>query len=84
MLNQSLNRLQKQHITVTYTQQALAAVSRQGHDPTYGVRPMRRYLRQALENPAAELLLNGQLCPGSGLVVDAEGEKLTLTVQAPT
>ena len=84
MLNQSLKRLQKQHITVTYTQQALAAVSRQGHDPTYGVRPMRRYLRQALENPAAELLLNGQLCPGSGLTVDAEGEKLTLTVQAPT
>ena len=84
MLNQSLKRLQKQHITVTYTQQALAAVSRQGHDSTYGVRPMRRYLRQALENPAAELLLNGQLCPGSGLTVDAEGENLTLTVQAPT
>ena len=84
MLNQSLKRLQKQHITVTYTQQALAAVSRQGPDSTYGVRPMRRYLRQALENPAAELLLNGQLCPGSGLTVDAEGENLTLTVQAPT
>ena len=84
MLNQSLKRLQKQHITVTYTQQALATVTQQGHDPTYGVRPMRRYLRQALENPAAELLLNGQLCPGSGLTVDAEGGKLTLTVKAPT
>ena len=84
MLNQSLKRLQKQHITVTYTQQALATVTQQGHDPTYGVRPMRRYLRQALENPAAELLLNGQLCPGSGLIVDAEGGKLTLTVKAPT
>ena len=84
MLNQSLNRLQKQHITVTYTQQALATVTQQGHDPTYGVRPMRRYLRQALENPAAELLLEGRLCPGSGLVVDAEGGKLTLSVKAPT
>ena len=84
MLNQSLKRLQKQHITVTYTQQALATVTQQGHDPTYGVRPMRRYLRQALENPAAELLLEGRLCPGSGLTVDAEGENLTLTVKAPT
>lgn len=84
MLNQSLNRLQKQHITVTYTQQALATVTQQGHDPTYGVRPMRRYLRQALENPAAELLLEGRLCPGSGLTVDAEGGKLTLSVKAPT
>ena len=84
MLNQSLKRLQKQHITVTYTQQALATVTQQGHDPTYGVRPMRRYLRQALENPAAELLLEGRLCPGSGLIVDAEGGKLTLTVKAPT
>ena len=69
---------------MTYTQQALTAVTRQGQDPTYGVRPMRRYLRQALENPAAELLLNGQLYPGSELTVDAEGEKLTLTVKAPT
>lgn len=84
MLNQSRKRLQKRHITVTYTQQALTAVTRQGQDPTYGVRPMRRYLRQALENPAAELLLNGQLYPGSELTVDAEGEKLTLTVKAPT
>lgn len=84
MLNQSLKRLQKQHITVTYTQQALATVTQQGHDPTYGVRPMRRYLRQALENPAAELLLEGRLCPGSGLVVDAEGGELTLSVKAPT
>ena len=84
MLNQSRKRLQKQHITVTYTQQALATVTQQGHDPTYGVRPMRRYLRQALENPAAELLLEGRLCPGSGLVVDAEGGELTLSVKAPT
>lgn len=84
MLNQSLKRLGKQHIAVTYTQQALTTVAQQGHDPTYGVRPMRRYLRQELENPAAELLLQGQLCPGSQLTVDAEGERLTLKVKAPT
>lgn len=57
MLNRSLQRLRDQAISVQYTTAALEAVAQFGHDPAYGVRPMRRYLRRELENPAAELLL---------------------------
>ncbi|MCD8367836.1 MAG: hypothetical protein LUC48_07420, partial [Clostridiales bacterium] len=49
------------------------------HDPVFGVRPMRRYLRQHLENPASELLLSHSLGRGDTLRVTAEGEALVLT-----
>ena len=83
MLDRSLQRLKNQGITVQYTDVALDTVAQFGHDPAYGVRPMRRYLRRELENPAAELLLQGALCEGSTLSVDANGEHLTLVPTAP-
>ena len=83
MLNRSLQRLRDQAISVQYTTAALEAVAQFGHDPAYGVRPMRRYLRRELENPAAELLLQGTLCQGSTLSVDAAGEHLSLLPTAP-
>lgn len=83
MLDRSLQRLQAQGITVQYTSAALEVVAQFGHDPAYGVRPMRRYLRRELENPAAELLLQGTLCRGSTLSVDAAEEHLTLLPAAP-
>lgn len=83
MLDRSLQRLKNQGITVQYTDAALETVAQFGHDPAYGVRPMRRYLRRELENPAAELLLQGALCEGSTLSVDANGEHLMLVPTAP-
>lgn len=83
MLNQSLNRLKEQGIAVTYTETALTTLAQQGHDPTYGVRPMRRYLRRELENPAAELLLEGALRTGGGMAIDGDGTHLQLTIQPP-
>ena len=83
MLERSAERLERQDITVRYTDAAVETVARCGHDPAYGVRPMRRYLRRELENPAAELLLRGSLREGSTLFVDAEEEQLTLCVSAP-
>lgn len=83
MLDRSLQRLQAQGITVQYTSAALEVVAQFGHDPAYGVRPMRRYLRRELENPAAELLLQGTLRRGSTLSVDAAEEHLTLLPAAP-
>ncbi len=83
MLNRSLQRLQDQGITVHFSSDALEAVAQFGHDPAYGVRPMRRYLRKELENPAAELLLLGKLYQGSTLSVSAEGKHLVLAPMAP-
>ena len=55
--------------------------ARNGHTPQYGVRPLRRYLRRHIEDPAADLLLRGALQPGCTLRVSPAEEGLALEVQ---
>ena len=59
----------------------LTAMARQGSDPEYGARPLRRYLREELENPAAEALLSGALSPGATLSVDGADPHLKLDIR---
>ena len=72
-------RLLSQEITFTLTEQALDAVVREGFDPAYGARPMRRIIQKRLENPLAEALLAGTFKPGDDITVDVDREGLTFT-----
>ena len=62
---------------------AAALLARQGRDPRYGARPLRRLLRTQVEDPASELLLRQALPPGSRLVLGVAGEALSLTPIPP-
>jgi len=80
MLSKTKERLKKQGIALNVLPSALAVMARHGSDAEYGVRPLRRYLREELENPAAEALLAGQLHAGSCLTVSGAGEHLKLEI----
>ena len=41
------------------------ALAREGYDPVFGARPLRRCLRKALEDPLTDEILAGRLPPGS-------------------
>ena len=45
------------------------AMARQGHEPEYGARPLRRVLRRQLENPLSTLLLEERFVGASGVTV---------------
>ncbi len=76
-------RLAGQGVTLRYTDSALSVIARQGGDPVYGARPLRRYLRREVENPTADALLTGALHAGDTLAVNGAGERLRLTFCAP-
>jgi len=77
-------RLSALGVTLTVTPAARSALAKAGFDPDYGARPLRRAIRAQVEDPAAELLLNGTLCAGGGLTVDVQAEKVVLlAVPAP-
>ena len=80
MLGQTQARLEALGVRMEVEAGACRAAAEQGSDPEYGVRPLRRYLRREIENPAAELLLSGALAAGDTLTVTARGEHLTLRV----
>lgn len=80
MVNQAGQRFRRLGISLEVSPQALSCIAAQGRDPAYGVRPLRRYIRRQIEDPASELILGQSLPSGSALVVETEGASLRLRV----
>jgi ATP-dependent Clp protease ATP-binding subunit ClpC len=76
-------RLTERDITFDLTQDAERWLAREGFDPVYGARPLRRAIQRQLENPLARMVLSGEVQPGSHVVVDAGSDGLVLTCQSP-
>lgn len=49
-----------------------------GYDESNGARPLRRAIQSRVEDPAAELLLEGKIQAGDTLRLTVEGERLEL------
>ncbi|HWL94682.1 MAG TPA: hypothetical protein VNT79_14265, partial [Phycisphaerae bacterium] len=56
---------------LTLTQAARDRLAREGYDPTYGARPLKRLIQQEIENPLARQLLAGEFAPGDKIRVNA-------------
>ncbi len=64
-------RLSESGYNLELTDAALALLAREGYDPVYGARPLRRAIQRELENPLAKRLLAGEFSPGDTITVDA-------------
>ncbi|MBI5866076.1 MAG: AAA family ATPase, partial [Planctomycetes bacterium] len=69
-------RLAEREITLTLSDKAKDQLVRDGYDPAYGARPLKRLIQTALENPLAKRILAGQFGPGDAIEADANGEGL--------
>ena len=76
-------RMEDLGIGLTFTDAAVDVLAHQGYDKSFGARPLRRVVRNEIEDPAAVMILEGQLDSGDTLVVDVSDAKLTLTVDHP-
>jgi len=65
-------RLKAQDVGLEMSEEALEHLAEIGYDPIYGARPLKRAIRQFLENPLAEALLSAQWLPGDTLRVGLE------------
>ncbi|MGO3517636.1 MAG: ATP-dependent chaperone ClpB [Acetobacter cibinongensis] len=77
-----IGRLQKllddRKITLKLDDLAHAWLANEGYDPVYGARPLKRVMQRSLQNPLAELLLQGTIHDGETVPVSANGEGLTI------
>ncbi|MHC5003103.1 MAG: ATP-dependent chaperone ClpB [Planctomycetota bacterium] len=69
--------LRERDLGLEVTEAAKAAIAELGYDPQFGARPLKRVIRQQLENPIATQILGGELEPGDVVVVDHAGERFT-------
>ena len=56
------------------TDAALTLLAREGYDPVYGARPLRRAIQRHLENPLARRILAGEFGPGATVTIDVGPE----------
>ena len=81
MLEQVGMRMEALGVTLSWTDEALDLLAREGFDPSYGARPLRRTIRTTVEDPSAEGLLGGSLGAGDTALVCCEAGKLTIRFQ---
>jgi ATP-dependent Clp protease ATP-binding subunit ClpB len=68
-------------ITIDLTDAALRWLGRVGYDPVYGARPLKRAVQRYLQDPLAEMLLEGKLPDGTTLHVDEGDGALVMTIR---
>src|SRR5881296_3881545 len=67
-------RLAARRIELEVTDGARALLGREGYDPTFGARPLKRTIQRLVQDPLSLKLLRRELSDGDTITVDAEGD----------
>ena len=73
-------RLADREISVRLTDEAKKFVADAAYDPSYGARPLKRYIQKNVETMAAKLILEDQVAEGDVIEIDVADHKLTASV----
>ncbi len=82
MVKDLQKRLEERKLSIEVTDAAKSWLAKEGFDPVYGARPLRRAIEQYVENPLSTRLLRGEFSPGDTIVVDLTEEGITFKVKA--
>ncbi|PIZ97373.1 MAG: hypothetical protein COX78_04630, partial [Candidatus Levybacteria bacterium CG_4_10_14_0_2_um_filter_35_8] len=86
-INSTKKLLLLQGIDLEASEAALARLAKEGYDPIYGARPLRRLVQTAIENPIALLMIKKTFIQGDKILIDYDGQteefKFTKAVVAP-
>ncbi|MDE1170018.1 MAG: ATP-dependent chaperone ClpB [Verrucomicrobium sp.] len=74
-------RLEERSIRIELTPAAKEHLAKEGYDPVYGARPLKRLIQRELETALSRKLLSGEVTDGSHVLVDAKDGKLAFTVK---
>ncbi len=78
-------QLAEQDIEIILSEDAKEALVKEGYDPVYGARPLRRAIQKLIEDPLSEKVLSKEYKPGSAILIatDEEGHMTFERVEAP-
>ncbi|NNE10422.1 MAG: ATP-dependent Clp protease ATP-binding subunit [Gemmatimonadetes bacterium] len=74
-------RLVEHDFTVSLSDEAKELIVERGYDPAYGARPLRKTIRQLVEDPLSEEILGGNIKPGQKIIIGRKGDVLTFKKQ---
>jgi ATP-dependent Clp protease ATP-binding subunit ClpB len=70
------NRLKQQNLTLDVDDSAKKLLAREGYDPQFGARPLKRAVQEHLLNPLSMKLLEGEFKPGDKIKVTVKDDEL--------
>jgi ATP-dependent Clp protease ATP-binding subunit ClpB len=70
------SRLAERKLTLELTDNAKALIAKEGFDPTYGARPIKRTIQKLVIDPLAQKVLMGEFKEGDTILVDAQDGKI--------
>ena len=76
MIDKVRVNLRERNIDITLTKAAREKLARDGYDPAYGARPLRRVIQRQVETLLSRGILDGSYRDGDTIVVDAEDGKI--------
>ncbi len=69
-ISKTAKLLKEQGYNLQITERAIAQLAKDGYDPVYGARPLRRLIQTAIENPIALAIISKKFVPGDTIVID--------------
>ncbi len=72
MMKRVIQEVEAQGRKLKYTDAAKERLAKEGYDPTYGARPLRRAIQRMVEDPLAEEFIRGTFKEGDTVIVDAD------------
>jgi ATP-dependent Clp protease ATP-binding subunit ClpC len=82
LLDRLTRRLRAQRIEVEFTDEAVALLAREGFDPEFGARPLRRTIQRRVENELSKMILGASIQPGDKVVVAVVADDLHFEIEA--
>ena len=73
------NLLAARKIEIEITEDAKERLALNGFNPIYGARPLKREIRQSIENPLSKALLTGEFKDGDKIKIDEKDEKIVFS-----
>jgi len=72
--------LSERNIKLELTEAAREYLAREGYDPEFGARPLRRTIQRLIETPLSRMLIAGEIKEGDTVQVDYDGKELKFNV----
>ncbi|HEX4805984.1 MAG TPA: ATP-dependent chaperone ClpB [Conexibacter sp.] len=83
LVDEVRGRLADRRLALEVTEEARALIAREGYDPVYGARPLRRFVQHEVETRIARALLSADIRDGARIEIDAEDGRLTVRWRNP-
>ncbi|MCH9650043.1 MAG: ATP-dependent chaperone ClpB [Deltaproteobacteria bacterium] len=82
LLEELRSRLAERNIHITLTEPAQEHIAREGFDPVFGARPLKRFLQHEVETRLGRAIIAGEVMDGSTVLLDYRGGELKVDINS--